>query len=301
MKEPEVTSAVEDYFRSERYFVIRGKFNVGVKPDVVAFKWADDYRMKCVAVECKGKVSRQTIVNVALKQAISYQKFFPEVYIACPSLNGTLGNWLKVLFKVGFIPVSNKGVEKSNIIEAEMSPRLADKDFIIHVRNRAALLLAYRDIFGSGFEYGTDVPGYIWCSTQKGLGFTTNNYHGAFYAGVNIELAEQVRKSLLKVSTQKLYSIINNLPPTYFLHLRAIETYRPRLVEYTLLRKQVRDLTKEDVSFIIEEAKRRHGRICLQINRIVWDESEILSRRDYQARLKEAYEEVRPLLALLTS
>ena len=169
-----MTKAVCDYFTNRGYFVIRGKFNVGVIPDVVAFRWNDDgYTIDCIAVECKGKMPKQAIVNTALQQAISYQKFFPKVYIACPVPSPALPKWISELFRVGFIPVDKRGVDDNSIEEASISLRLNDVEFVRQVRNRAALLLAYMDLLGSSdFQYSTMEPGYIWCSTQKGLGLT---------------------------------------------------------------------------------------------------------------------------------
>ena len=49
--EKRVKEAVQRFFQKQKYYVPRKEFNIGVRPDVVAFKLKNNYEVDAFAVE----------------------------------------------------------------------------------------------------------------------------------------------------------------------------------------------------------------------------------------------------------
>ena len=106
-------------------------------------------------------------------------------------------------------------------------------------------------------------------------------------------------RRLTKIPAQHLYKELKDLPEEYTVLFCAIETYRPREIRIPLLHKTVEELSKEDVAFLCDEARKRRGKIWLFVYKTVWRWDEILGRKEHLKRISDVCEETRSLFKLL--
>jgi hypothetical protein len=137
-----------------KYVIIKERFNVGVRPDVVAFKWIDEYQIEAIAVECKGggkTIPAKSLIDFAATQAREYQIYFPYVYLATPPVPKSDEEKIcKILetLRIGWISISNGKAEyKLNLQEQGLvSSRLVGAEYIIKVRQRLTAIWAYNEV-----------------------------------------------------------------------------------------------------------------------------------------------------------
>jgi len=170
--EAQVKKSVRKFFEDKGYRVIEDKFNVGFKPDIVAFKWLNEYEIDALAVECKGvgegkKVGSKTVMDVAISQPREYQSIFPYVYLALPPISeeGKVKSMLETL-RLGLIIV-DKDWRSEEKLKPATSPRLIEAKYTTMVRQRLAALLTYEDVFGKNFDTNLVEPEVVHCYMEK--------------------------------------------------------------------------------------------------------------------------------------
>jgi hypothetical protein len=267
VKEKQIRDAVKKFFEGQGYFVPSGEFNIGVRPDVVAFKWSTEYEIEAIAVECKKTRQSHSLIEAGRTQARQYQQAFPHVYIACPklgaphleSVKSALGN-----LRMGLLVVNTVGrghVTKEH--DAGVSPRLAYDDYLFKTRQRGAAVLAYRDFPGvKDFQANLRDADIVWCWTMEAANFLLGNGDADrdYSFGICIEQKSNVEKTLGRVDASELYRLIKTLPEDYLVYLDYIDAYQPRQVGWRLLAKQVTSLVEKDVEWIKERSRRERGK-----------------------------------------
>ncbi len=312
LKESEVKDAVKAHFEEQGYFSPKMEFNIGVRPDVVAFRWINEehklqYEIEAVAVECKGTKPIHSLVKTGLTQAREYQLVFPYVYLAAPKLDTgsleTLKNMMGRL-RMGLLSINDSGVVKEEL-ESSVSPRLSRSEYLYKVRQRAVTLLTYREVIGEPFDLNVQKPDEVHCFRKK----TVANFLLAsggpperdFYFGICIEQQQNVKKTLAKMEAKQLHKLFTDLSDDYHIDLMYIDTYRPREVSWPVLKKKVSELSKEDVKWLLNYCKEKKWKICLILKRKVWNKDEVLSRKEHNSRVQRAKEELTSLRQTLTS
>ncbi|MEM5831249.1 MAG: hypothetical protein QXO40_03540, partial [Candidatus Aenigmatarchaeota archaeon] len=213
--EKEIKEIVNSYLENKGYFV-QTEFNVGIRPDVVGFKWNDknEYEIESVAIECKRtKDPRQLLAPNILNNLRELQKFFPNVYLASPMVKDIEG--LRAILKfwrIGYYPIDSHVIE-NEIIKAETSPVLNGKDYLLQVRQRIALILTYIDVFGNKeLEVRVREFGIVWCFRKEpanycaGNGFLDSDYH----FGINVEEKPNVEMAL-NIDQNDFFKILKDL------------------------------------------------------------------------------------------
>lgn len=302
LKESVISDAVKAFFKGERYFVPESEFNIGVRPDVVAFRWKDAYEVEAIAVECKATRHSRPLIEAALTQAREYQLTFPYVYVAAPVVDPDhLGN-LKTLLpalRIGLLQVDlgeNATGRVSREITPAVSPRLVWDSYLFKVRQRAAAILAYREATGlEDFRIDVRDPEIVWCFTTEAANLLLGNgdYSEKDYCfGISLEQQSNVETALARTDPIRLYQLIHALPQGYLVNLAYVDVRRPREVSWPLLVKDANKLTENDVKGIVESCERRRWKMRLKLHRRVWRRDEVLDKNDHVRRLKEAESEL---------
>lgn len=307
MKESEVKSSVERFFRDQGYYVPPKEFNIGVRPDVSAFRWGGDHEIRSIAVECKKTRWIRPLIETALTQAREYQLAFPYVYLAIPEIKeesreilmGILGS-----LRMGLLFVGNDGRVKE-LKEPGISLRLRYFDFLFKVRQRAVAILTYKEVAvdGEPFDLNVQNPLEAHCYLKKeAANFLLANWpDGDYYFGMCIEKKKNVRKTLGKISGETLYKLLRELPEGYLIDLQYIDTSRPREVSWSILRTMVSEISEMDVKWILDYCRKNKWKIRLILHKKVWLKYEVLSKSNHESRVRKAKEEIRPLRQALLS
>lgn len=298
-REKVVKEGARKLLEGKGYTVLREEFNVGVRPDLVAYKWLDDYEVEAVAVECKGdRASVKSIIDVAVTQAREYMIAFPFVYLATPPIpKGESVNDLKKTLetlRVGLIFVDDDG-KPSMVREAKgISPRLVEREYIVKVRQRLMAISAYGESLKvSAFSKNVSKPEEVHCyMKEEAPNYLLANHWVDYYFGLCLEKAENVRKSLERVDARELYKLIRSLSDDYILEFAYIDTYKPREVSWPLMRKQAEKFTEKDAEWLLRCARRKKWKVRLMVMRKVWDNDELLSRKEAAERLSEVKKEL---------
>jgi len=307
MKEHEVKRAINSYFEDRDYFVPSTEFNVGVKPDVTAFKWAgNDYEIKTVAVECKANKTLRKLMEVASTQTRALQVYFPHVYLAHPALRqndlAALRSILKPLH-IGFLSVDPRNGEVSENFPTNVSATLKYDDFLFQVRQRAAAVLAYIDVFGRSQDLNTPVrfPSLVACFVKEQANFLLRNDFPDenYHLGICVEQKRYAKKALSNVKPTSFHKLLTDLNGNYSLDLEYVAAYRPREVYWPLLREKVNELSLVDVRLLLNICRQKDWRIRLMVHKIVWQKDEVLNRHKHQRRIQTAKSELEPLRQLL--
>jgi len=267
LEEPKIKKLVMNFLKEKGYLVIKEFELDGIKADIAAFKWKNDYEIEAVAVECKGKKSIVSYIEAAQKQARLYQVAFPRVYLAIPTIKDEQKEMLKTAidrFRVGVITVdANKKIDK--LPDVNFSLKLKEEDYLLKVRQRAVALSCFKestkaDLDKIKIKYN---PYGIACWTVEQANYlitnediqTDKNYH----FGVNVENTENIKKSIGQSSSEKFYKIIKNLPENYVLRVDYNHTYRPRPVYHPILIKPVNEIDIKDIEWMINYCKKNQG------------------------------------------
>lgn len=260
--------------------------------DLPSSQWVDEYEIKSVAVERKGSASPKSLMEAALTQACEYQLFFPYVYLAAPNIkSGSLTEALGPL-RLGLFMYD--GSDFSNILDAKVSSRLDCDEFLYKVRQVAAGILSFKEVLDEP-SINMPKPGELHCYTTEPSNFLLTNHSSDnnYYFGINLEKQDNVRK-LKEVSRQTLFESITNISDDYWIGVDYIETYKPP-ISWNLMNVRVRDLSQEDVYWLMEYSKEKNYKTRLVICKEVWDEDEVLSYEKHKKRIENTVEELRPI------
>jgi hypothetical protein len=311
VEEKKVRENVVTLFKQDKYVIIKERFNVGVRPDVVAFKWVDEYQIEAIAVECKGggkTIPAKPLIDFAATQAREYQIYFPYVYLATPPVPKSDEEKIcKILetLRIGWISISNGKAEyKLNLQEQGLvSPRLVGAEYIIKVRQRLTAIWAYNEvlkekkILGKDFEFNMNLmePEVVHCFTKEvSPNFLLTNYLGDYFCGICLEQQKNVKEILQKIQPADFYKHLQKLsePEKCIVEFTYVDTYKPREVSWPLMRKKLNQLSEKDIEWIKGFAKEKNWKTRLMLLRKVWGKNEILSKDEHTDALKKAINEV---------
>ena len=315
LKEIEVRESVINLFKQkasgqDNYIIIREPFNVGVIPDVVAFRWVDDYQIEAIAVECKGSkgdtLAAKYIIDFATEQAREYQAYFPYVYLATPRVSESEEEVVRKILatlRIGWICVNNK---KANLqSEALVSPRLVESEYIIKVRQRLLAIWAYNKVFEKNFnKFNRNLmePEVVHCFTKEDFpNFLLTNHWGDYYCGICLEQQPNVKAILPNIKPDDFHRLLQELPEEFIAEFAYIDTYKPKVVLWPLLRKKANQLSLQDVNWLKDFAKRMRWKIRIMLLGKVWGRSEILSSDEHKRILEKVKEEITPVKEYLAS
>lgn len=300
MKESEVKKAVTEYFRKRGYFVPKAEFDIGVRPDVSAFRWRGPYEIENIAVECKPFKSLRSLIETCLGQAREYQLAFQHVYLSTPKRgSSSLNTIMDVLaqLRMGLLSVDEKrGVSLE--LEPRISPRLVNAEFLSKVRQRAVALLTYRDSVEPDFDLNFADSEIVYCfkKGEPANFLLSNAYLGRdYFFGICIEQIRIVKATLGGIGHGIFHKMLSDLPRDYSIDLEYIDTYKPREVSWSALTKAVKDVTLEDARWMLEYCRQASWKIRLLIMRKVWDKDEILSRSEHRERVEEVKSSLLPM------
>jgi|GEM_PF-1423100 len=311
IKEADIKKAVIKLFEKDsEYFVIKEPFNVGVMPDVVAFKWIDNYQIEAIAVECKGSkgetVPAKFIIDFATEQARKYQEHFPYVYLATPRVSKSeeeiiVRNTLTRL-RIGWICVSKEKeseYEANLQSEALVSPRLIEADYTIKVRQRLVAIWAYNEVFAErDFKFNRNLmePEVVHCfKKEESPNFLLTNYLGDYYCGICLEQPKNIKKILPNIQPAEFHRRLQELSEDFIVEFTYIDTYKPREVSWPLMRKKVNQLSEKDIEWIKKVAEEKEWKTRIMLLRKVWGRSEIVSRDEHKKALEKVKEEITPV------
>ena len=306
MKESEVKDAVRTHFEGQGYFSPEKEFNIGVRPDVVAFRWISEYEIRALAVECKKTRRIRSLMETGLTQAREYQLAFPYVYLASPKLGtevaNTLSNTLNIL-RIGLLSVRHTS-EVEEETKPNISPRLNYSKFLYRVRQRAAAILTYKEVVGEPFDLNVQDPDDVHCYRKKEVAnYLINNANpeGHYYFGICIEQQKNVKQTLEKMGKKHLHKLVADLAEEYVVDLAYIDTYRPREVSWPVLIRGVRGFSEGDARWLLDYCRKKRWKIRLILCRKVWEKNEVLSRTEHKIRVERVTKELTPLRQTLTS
>jgi len=305
VKESDVKKAVIQYFEGRGYFVPSVEFNIGVRPDVSAFKWVNLYEIENVAVECKITRHPRSLIQTCLTQAREYQAAFQHVYLAAPTLGDkslqTIKSLLSLL-RMGLLSVDEK-LRVSVESESDTSPRLDSTEFLYRVRQRAVAILSYRDVFGGDFDLNLPDHEIVYCffKGEPANFLLSNAYSGRdYFLGICIEQKGNVKSTLGQVKHQLLYKMLSSLPSGYSVDLEYIDTYKPREVSWSILSKTIENISIDDVKWILEYCKNAGWKIRFLLMKKIWDKDELLSRDEHIKKIGAVKSELLPIRHRLT-
>ena len=307
MKASEVKSSIERFFRDQGYYVPPREFNIGVKPDISAFKWEGDHEIRSIAVECKKTTRIHPLIETALTQAREYQLAFPYVYLAIPEIKEESREPLIGILaplRMGLLCVDGEG-EVKELREPGVSPRLRYSDFLFKVRQRAVAILTYREVAvdSEPFDLNVRNPLEVHCYLKKeASNFLLSNWpDGDYYFGICIEQKDNVRKTLGKTTVEKLYQLVSALPEGYLIDLTYVDTYRPREVSWSVIRTKASHFTKKDFEWLLEYCKNKKWKVRLILHKKVWLKYEALSKNNHESIIRKTKDELTPLRQTLLS
>jgi len=308
MKEKDVIECVIEHFHGEGYFV-RRQFEISKgKVDVAAFKWDNDYEIDSVAVECKGEKTVMEIYDILRGQIADYQKCFPRVFIATPNPRKDDVQIVKGLCninKAGYITVNDEG-EVDIKLKAEENPKLDHKLYESEVRAQAATFLTFTDIFSELFVEGEEkyTTKGRWISTKGDVQLCASaggeEGEDIFYE-INIENLRTV-ENFSQMKPKEFLSVLKKCPQDSFLAL-----YRERYIQrgvrirIPLIQKYLKDVSYNDICYMVELAGKERGSFHLNISKKIWDAEEILSRDEHLKRMRDAKVEMQELHDFLCS
>lgn len=298
MKEKEVKKAIQRYFAERGFFVPPVELNIGVRPDVSAFKWEGTHEVSAICVECKAVKTVRSLFDTILNQAREYQVSFPHVYLATPDLTDqtlqALTGPLKS-FRIGLLCVSDD-MEVKEKIESNVSPRLRYVDFLFKVRQRAVAMLTYRSLVSENeiFDINVQNPEEVHCFMKnKAANYLLGTYpDGNYHFGICIEQIDNVRKTLGGVDTQSFHRLFEQLPNGYYLDIAYIDTYRPREVSWPVLRTKTSSLTADDTEWLVEYCKEKRWKVRLIIHKKTWSKYEVLKKSEHEKKVGDIIEEL---------
>ena len=298
----------------------------GVKQvDLAAFKWKNDKEVQATAFECKCKGTARESFFAALGQAVEYQQFFPEVFIATH-----YGDYFRdqesVLKKLGlgYIMINNKGEDEGGSVPSIEENSLFDEGlFREQVRNRGILLLVFSELFPEAYKkghFGGTKQGELWVYNRAKGKVQFRAWTGTrsdSYFGINVEAVPLIRNIIRNMDINRLLEIFSKLPPGYTVDLAERATIRTK-DGYRILDRQkgsipiegsifgekgvpACDLTKEQIQKeIVERSKGLGNYAHMLIDKKVWDLAKIFTRERYLKEMMRARETLDGVYRILT-
>jgi hypothetical protein len=308
MKEVEVESAVVEFLKKEGFLCLPDKEKGWKKfsfyddkisyPDVVAFRWEDDYDIHVKAVECKAGGSLLNIRS-ALDQILLYQRHFPWCYIATkrPSKENTKNlGFLRDSYHVGYIPVDEGSPPSARNALLDLEPahtntELNEPCFIL-TRQKLVMISTFVEAFGEGVNLSFEGNhGYL--NTRGDFQYNINNYTPdcSVRFGVNIEKTGPVRRTLDGAMGDLVESAKELEMGDFILEIKKsrYSRRRPRRsMRASLIRKPIRLMRPEDSTYLDMKIKELGHQVEFTLQRIIWAFDEILSKEHHLERLMEA-------------
>jgi len=299
----------------------------GVKQaDVTAFKWKNDKEVRAVAFECKCQKTARESFFAALGQAVEYQLFFPEVFIATQD-GEFFSDQESVLKKLGlgYMMINDKG-ELEGGVEPSIQKNISFDEslFTDQVRNRAILLLVFSELFSGTYKksyLGGTKQGELWVHNKpKGkVQFRAWTRIGRdSYFGINIEAVRLIRNIIRNMDIDWLLGIFSKLPLEYTVDLAERATRKTKY-GYRILDRQrgsvpiegsifgekgfpACNLTKEQIrKEIIERSKNLDYYSHLLIDKKVWDLKSDFTKERYLKEMIKAKATLDEVYSTLTN
>jgi len=310
--EKRVKEAVQRFFQKQKYYVPRKEFNIGVRPDVVAFKWKNNYEVDAFAVECKKTTNVSSLIETGLTQAREYQTVFPCVYLATIELSEDKRNTLISALKnmrMGLLCMSPKDEEIMPYPDPKevcyLSPKLNSSEFQYKLRQRAVAILTYDEVYNHRpFDLNVQEPEAVHCydKDEPANWWLTNfTLKGDYIFGICIEKQANVEKTLDKIKPNDLSESLSILSEEYEIELDYVDTYKPREVSWTVLQKPVKNLSPRDVKWVLDCCRKRKWKTRFMLYRKVWSKGEVLSRNEHLGAVKKVMDDLTPLREVLLS
>jgi hypothetical protein len=198
----------------------------GRRIDVAAAKWSRESNLEVAAVECKRGQGWKSIEN-AIGQAVTYQTFFPFVYVATQTPEEGLGHMENVLrsLGLGYIHVGMKSRESGKariVFRPEKSNIIEESRTMNQVLHPLGHLLVWKEYWGEvPIRYGAgDEQSRFWVGAYPdpiGLKARCNyvtQFHptGSIVQGVNFESQTYLRKFFRNANKTELLDVLRSLP-----------------------------------------------------------------------------------------
>lgn len=309
MSEKDVENAVIHYFRKAGFNCLpdrrRGwkKFcisdDIVSEPDIVAFKWdKHGLMLNVIGIECKKNGSNAAITG-ALAQVKSYQRHFPWCYIATAKSTRASKNDLEYLKKhhnVGYIPVDMKTKPASVIVSdiLDTYPGYLNHNLSLLHSDASRQKLIMLDIFIEKFRNISfnfkDEFGWIWTDGDVQYQISNYNTQRSIQFGINIEnrraIEHKVKGRLSSLTTWLKEPEFRDFKITF--RRKEYPPSRPMTpTSSTILQKVCSDFNFSDADALESKMEEYEYRIQLLIQKIIWNQDDILFRRDYINRVSE--------------
>lgn len=296
------------------YYVPKQEFNIGVRPDVVAFNWKKNgYEIEAFAVECKKTTNVRSLIQTGLTQAREYQLVFPYVYLATIEFQDEDKRRILIEslrnMRIGLLCMLPEDDPKYDKIkpnpdpkeELYVSPRLDSNKFRYNLRQRAAAILTYDEAYDHlSFDSNVREPKVVHCYDKSARAtpnwwLTNFTSRGDYIFGICIEQRKNVRKTLGNITSDALERLLTGLRRDYEIELDYIDTYKPREVSWTVIQKKGKDLTSRDLEWILDYCRKSRWKTRFMVYRRVWDKDEVLRKEEHLDRVKNAMDDLTPL------
>jgi len=198
----------------------------GRRIDVAAAKWSRESSLEVAAVECKRGQGWKSI-ETAIGQAVTYQTFFPFVYVATQTPEEGLGHMENVLrsLGLGYIHVemkSRESGEASIVFRPEKSSIIEESRMMNQVLHPLGHLLVWKEYWGEvPTRYGAgDEQSRFWVGAYPdpiGLKARCNylaQFHptGSIVQGVNFESQTYLRKFFENADKAEFLDVLRSIP-----------------------------------------------------------------------------------------
>jgi len=285
MKEKDVVHHIRKHYEDQD-FLVQEQFEIeSGKVDIAAFKWINDYKIASLAVECKATYNPKAIMKILMTQISSYQRCFPRVFLGIPE-GGDI-NTLKKLCetcKAGYIVVTRNKKVRFEKDAPELTPAFNDESYISEVFHRAAMSLAFREVFGNQL-----LSTSRWVSTKGDVGFSVSYESSIVNFNINLE---DIRKIFSRFKKEELNEVLIKAPSDSWLWI-AKERYFGKgfRVRSTLISKYISDFCLRDAEHLLKLTREESTNIHLAISKPIWTNWEILNRQSYVKKIQQAKNE----------
>lgn len=191
--------------------------------DVAAAKWSRESSLEVAAVECKRGQGWKSIED-AIGQAVTYQTFFPFVYVATQTPEEGLGHMENILrsLGLGYIHVSMESGKASIVFRPEKSNIIEESRMMNQVLYPLGHLLVWKDYWRNvPIRYGAgDEQSRFWVGAYpdpiglKGRCNYVTQFHptGNIVQGVNFESQTYLRKFFRNADKADFLDVFRSLP-----------------------------------------------------------------------------------------
>lgn len=307
MKEKDVEKAVVTHLKGSGLLTFPdsdkrwGKFKIldeHSEPDVVGFKWEDDYSLLIKAVECKGKGTLGS-VRSALDQAKIYQCHFPWCYISTERASKfSLKDFefLNKAYHIGYIPVEGGDPPKVmkkvlDVFPKYINTNLHHPSFRI-TRQKIVTFSTFLDVCGDSIRVYFEGNNFSF-NTLGHFQYNANNYtlNRATRFGINIEKKSSVMRKL-KGNVAAIVKAAKDLQFNDFILEFQREQYsdlRPRAaMEVPTIIKPVKNIGSDDAKYMERKMRNWDYQVHFILQKEIWSENEFLSRKEHIERMEEA-------------